>query len=250
MTGVQDTFKHNRARKHVIVGGGLILVCITLLSCVSSFMIYKEGFSDMTSLFQHILALSAVIVVEGAFIWLVYGFTRAFASSLERTISFAGMLFLVTVMLINIVTHFMMVKNIELVPFQHSWISWGAVTVFIAVLLIVLGITLADPLIRLIRLELRYLGKQQEIILTAKTEGLDSDKIQEAMASRADWEAGQLASKIMGGAQGLQSTHHSPIGFRRGQSDSSQDYDNDYGDNYAQNNGTISRDHVPKGKRR
>ena len=45
-----------------------------------------------------------------------------------------------------------------------------------------------------------HLGKQQEKILEAKTESLDSDRIQEAMASRAEWEAGQLADKIMGEA--------------------------------------------------
>jgi hypothetical protein len=39
-------------------------------------------------------------------------------------------------MLINIVTHFMMVKNLPLHPFQQAWLSWGAVSVFIAVLLI------------------------------------------------------------------------------------------------------------------
>jgi len=81
-------------------------------------------------------------------------------------------LFLLIRSLINLVTHFMMVKGIELHPFQIERIDWGAVTVFIAVLLIVLFITLADPVIRLIRLELRYLGKQQEKILEAKKEPL------------------------------------------------------------------------------
>jgi hypothetical protein len=108
--------------------------------------------------------------------------------------------FLVVVMLINLVTHFMIVKGISLHPFQMEWIDWGAVTVFIAVLLIVLFITLADPVIRLIRLELRYMGKQQEKILEAKTEGLESDKIQAAMAERADYEADRLADQIIGSA--------------------------------------------------
>ena len=73
-----------------------------------------------------------------------------------------------------------------------------SVSVFIAVLLIVLSITLADPVIRLIRLELKYLGRQQEIILAAKTEGLDSQLIQDAMADRAHLEAGRLAALITG----------------------------------------------------
>ncbi|MGE0129166.1 MAG: hypothetical protein AB7U82_13900 [Blastocatellales bacterium] len=193
-----DTFKRNPARKKVIYGGAGILLCITALSCVSSFMIYRGGFGDMPYVFQQALALFAVIVVEGAFVWLVFGFTRAFSSGMERLISICGMAFLVLVMLTNLVTHFMMVKGIPLHPFQEEWIAWGAVTVFIAVLLIVLFITLADPVIRLIRLELRYLGKQQEKILEAKTDGLDSDMIQTAMAERADMEARLLADKIVG----------------------------------------------------
>jgi len=210
MNSVQDAFKHNRARKNVIIGGAVILICITALSCVSSFMIYRSGFGDMPFIFQQALALFAVVVVEGAFVWLVYGFTRAFSSAMERLVSLCGMAFLVIVMLINLVTHFMMVKGIGLHPFQMEWIDWGAVTVFIAVLLIVLFITLADPVIRLIRLELRYQGKQQEKILEAKTEGLDSEKIQAAMAERADLEANQLALQIMGGARQQLPRHHRP----------------------------------------
>lgn len=214
MNSVQDAFKYNQARKNVGVGGAVILICITALSCVSSFMIYRTGFGDMPFIFQQALALFAVVVVEGAFVWLVYGFTRAFASGMERLISLAGMAFLVIVMLINLVTHFMMVKGIQLHPFQLGWIDWGAVTVFIGVLLIVLLITLADPVIRLIRLELRYLGKQQEKILEAKTDGLDSDKIQAAMAERADFEADKLATQIIGSSYPLlRQGHATTIGY-------------------------------------
>lgn len=201
MASVQDAFKHNRARQNVIVGGGLILVCITLLSCVSSFMIYREGFSDTPFFVQNILSLFAVLVVEGAFIWLVYGFTRAFSSFLERIISLSGMVFLVTVMLVNIVTHFMMVKHLTMSSFQNAWLSWGAVSVFIGVLIFVLLITLADPVSRLVRLELRYTGKQQETIIQAKSDGLDSDLVQNAMIERGEIEARQLARSITGKAK-------------------------------------------------
>jgi hypothetical protein len=141
----------------------------------------------------------AVIVVEGTFIWLVYGFTRAFSSFLERGNSFGAVWAIATVMLINIVTHFMMVKGIPLNQFQQSWLAWGAVAVFIGVLVIVLAITLADPVIRLIRLDLRFQGRQQETIIEAKTAGLESERIQTAMANRAEWEARQLAHRIEGG---------------------------------------------------
>lgn len=202
MSSVQDSYKNNRARKNVIVGGGLILICITLLSCVSSFQIYKEGFSDTPFFVQSVLSMFAVAVVEGAFIWLVYGFTRAFSSFLEKIISLAGMAFLVCVMLTNIVTHFMMVKRIPLAPFQEAWLSWGAVSIFIAVLIIVLAITLADPVGRLLRLELKYLGKQHETIIQAKSEGLESEHVQLAMVERAEIEARMLAEKILGEGTG------------------------------------------------
>lgn len=201
MNSVQDAFKHNRARRNVIVAGGVILICITILSCVSSFMIYREGFKDTPYGVQQALALFAVIVVEGAFVWLVYGFTRAFSSLSERLISLAGMAFLVCVMLTNIITHFMMVKHQELSPFQNAWLSWGAVSVFIAVLIFVLLITLSDPVTRLVRLEMRYLGKQQETILQAKSNGLESEEIQFAMNELAEREASQLADRILSQAK-------------------------------------------------
>src|SRR5262245_55973680 len=101
MSNIQNAFKHNRARKQVIFGGAAILVCITVLSCVSSFTIFRDGFADMPFIFQQVLALFAVVVIEGAFVWLVFGFTRAFSSGLERLISIVGMGFLVVTMLIN-----------------------------------------------------------------------------------------------------------------------------------------------------
>lgn len=201
MASVQDAFKHNRARKNVIIGGAVILICITALSCVSSFMIFRDGFADMPFIFQQALALFAVVVIEGTFVWLVYGFTRAFSSTAERIVCLSGMTFLVVVMLVNLVTHFMTVKGIGLSPFQEGWIAWGAITVVIAVLIIVLLITLADPVIRLIRLELRYVGKQEEKILEAKTEALESEKLQTAMTDRANYEADLLADRILGAAQ-------------------------------------------------
>jgi uncharacterized membrane protein len=114
-------------------------------------------------------------------------------------ISFLAMWGLAAVMLINIITHFMMVKGIELHPFQQSWLACGAVSVFIGVLVIVLAITLADPVIRLVRLELRFLGKQQEAILNARSQAIESERVQQAIAKRVELEAESLALRIEGG---------------------------------------------------
>lgn len=227
MASVQDAFKHNRAKKNVIVAGGLILVCITLLSCVSSFMIYKEGFGDAPRFIQWSLSLFAVIVVEGAFVWLLYGFSRAFSSLVERVVSLAGMAFIVCVMATNIITHFMMVKKLPLSPFQESWLSWGAVSVFIVVLVIVLVISMADPMSKLVRQELRIQGKQQGTILYAREDGIESELVQEAMLERAQWEGQQLANQIAGASRQIgygsanmrqpqqQGTFRAPVQSRR-----------------------------------
>src|SRR5262249_10106885 len=137
-SSVENAFRHNRARKNVILGGAVILLCITALSCVSSFMIYRTGFRDLPYALEVTLSVFAVVVVEVAFIWLVYGFTRPFSSALERLICLCGMAFLVVTMLVNLVSHFMMVKKIPLHPYQVEWCNWGAITVFIITLLIVL----------------------------------------------------------------------------------------------------------------
>jgi hypothetical protein len=198
MNSVQDAFKHNRAKKNVAVAATLILVCITLLSCVSSFQIYKEGFSNAPKFVQWTASLFAVIVVEGTFVWLLYGFTRAFSSLIERVVCLAGMTFIVSVMLTNIVTHFMLVKGIPLNGFQEAWLSWGAVSVFIAVLVIVLIISMADPVATLTRQELRIQGKQQSTILHAREEGIESEDVQIAMVERAQLEGRELADRIIG----------------------------------------------------
>ena len=198
MSSVQDAFKHNRAKKNVLVAAQIILICITLLSCVSSFQIYKEGFTNAPKFMQWSASLFAVIVVEGTFVWLMYGFTRAFSSLIERVVCLIGMVFIVAVMLTNIVTHFMMVKNIPLNGFQEAWLSWGAVSVFIAVLVIVLVITMADPVAMLTRQELRIQGKQQSTILYAREEGIESEHVKRALGERAEYEGERLADQIVG----------------------------------------------------
>src|SRR5262249_38657528 len=154
---------------------------------------YVQGFSDFPAWVQNSLGLVAVVVVEGCFIWLLFSYRASFSSWLERLIALGGIAFIVSVMLLNITTHFMQAKHVPLSSFQQSGVVSGAVSTFIAVLVLVLALTLADPIVRLVRLELRYAGRQAETILRAKTEALRSDRILQAMANRADTEAAELA---------------------------------------------------------
>lgn len=134
-------------------GLALICICAGLVTSVSSFVVYRIGFNDIPPVIQNSLAGFAVLVTQGALIWLTYGFVRKFSSLAERVISLSGMIFLVNVSLINITTHFMIVRRWELFSFQQAWLSWGAVSVFIGVLVFVLLITLTDPVVRSLRAE-------------------------------------------------------------------------------------------------
>lgn len=216
MQNQKETYRLNRIRKNIIIGGAVILAVITVLSSVSSFMIYRGGFADLPYVLQSALSGFAVVVVEGAFVWLVYGYTRGFTSMAERVVCLVGMVLLTITMLINLVTHFQGVKGIPLSPFQHAWVSWGAIAVFIIVLIIVLLITLADPIVRNIRMELRYHGMVKEKELQAGMMALDSERVQEALETKAKMRAEELAERIINAGSTAQPQIRPVPGFASG----------------------------------
>jgi hypothetical protein len=197
---MSGSFKHNKARKHIVYGGMFIIFAITVVSMFSSFEIYKPAFSDIGGWAQIGLSIFCIAAVEGCFIWLVYGFSKAFSSLFERLLALGGIAGLLIVMAINIISHAMMSKGYQLADFQTGWLEWGAYGILIGVLVLVLSISLADPVSRLIRLELGVQGKEEETILDAKKEALDSERIQKAMAKRAESEAEALAVRVEGNA--------------------------------------------------
>jgi hypothetical protein len=190
------------------VGAMILLGALTLLSCVSSFVIYKSGFADLPPRFQTALALCCVVAVEGCFAWLVYGFATSFSSGVERGVSVAGIVFLFSTMAVNIVTHYQMARRIALNEFQQGWIEWGGVAVVVAVLAIVLVIEMGNPESRLRRLELRVSGMQREAVLVAKRAALEEETVIEAMEERARREAAALARQITGEDEPRRSGFH------------------------------------------
>jgi hypothetical protein len=187
------------------VGAMILLGALTLLSCVSSFVIYRGGFADLPRQFQTALALCCVVAVEGCFAWLLYGFATSFSSGVERGVGMAGIVFLFSTMAVNIVTHYQMAKRIDLNEFQRGWIEWGGVAVVVAVLAIVLTIELGNPESRLRRLELRLSGMQREAVLVAKRAALEEETVIAAMEERARREAERLARQITGEDEPLKS---------------------------------------------
>lgn len=196
MNNNSQEFQATRARQNIVVTAGLIIVCVTIVSCVSSFMIYREGFADTPWFVQQGLSLFAVIVVEGAFLWLIYGFTKAFSAFSERIGSLIGIAYLFSVMTTNIITHFMMVKKLPLSAFQNAWLSWGAVSVFMITLSIVLYITLSSSTAKQVRQELRLQGKQSDIRYSVREEALKDDETMQLLLDNARQEARQLLTGV------------------------------------------------------
>lgn len=196
--GSHDPFKHNRASKNAKAAGALIFICVTLVSCFSSFMIYREGFQDVPQRIGQGLSLFCVAAVEVTLIWLLYGFNQAFTAKGQRVVAVAGIAFIIWVMLMNIMTHFMMVKRQTLSDFQNEWLSWGAISVLIATLLIVLSIKMFDPEGRLERQEMVIAGRQQMAILQAKDDALESERVRFALLTRGEREAEEMAGIIEG----------------------------------------------------
>jgi signal transduction histidine kinase len=189
------TIPNSNLRK-TAAGAMILLTCVTLLSCVSSFVIYRSGFADLPSQFQTALALCCVLAVEGCFAWLIYGFATSFSSGIERSVSLAGIVFLFGTMAVNIVTHYQIAKRIELNEFQRGWIEWGGVAVVVAVLAIVLLVELGNPDSRLRRLELRVSGIEREAVLQARRAALETETVLTAIEARAAIEAERLARRI------------------------------------------------------
>jgi hypothetical protein len=188
----------NSSLKNTATGAMILLGAVTLLSCVSSFVIYRSGFADLPPQMQTALALCCVLAVEGCFAWLVYGFATSFSAGVERGVSIAGILFLFGTMAVNIVTHYQIAKRIELNEFQRGWIEWGGVAVVVAVLAIVLLVELGNPESRLRRLELRVSGIEREAVLAARRAALEDETVLAAIEARAAIEAERLARRISG----------------------------------------------------
>src|SRR5258706_16483364 len=62
-----------KATKRKNVGGILIIIALTLLSCASSFKIYHKGFEDFSPEGANIAAFLWICIQEGMFIWLLDG---------------------------------------------------------------------------------------------------------------------------------------------------------------------------------
>lgn len=134
-------------RKTVIIVGAAILAVLLMLGSAASFVVYEEGYAVFPAAIRLSLSSFGVVVSLGAFIWLVYGYTRAFSSGLTRFICLFGITALTVADCANLVTSFMLFTRIPLTPFQEEiWLPHASHFVFLALTVIVLLVSSADTI--------------------------------------------------------------------------------------------------------
>jgi len=193
-------YQHQRARRITSLGAHVIILAVALLSCASSFKIFRESFADYPEL-QDLLGVFALLALEGFFLWNLYGFRRSFSTGVERGLSLLGITFALAVMLCNLATHSMQTRGLNLADWQQDWVGYGAVVTLVAILVVTLLISLADPVARKVRLELEYHGRRHEALLDARKAALRSDEFVAAAAEMASAEAAELVAQIGSGSE-------------------------------------------------
>lgn len=185
------------ARKNVKITGCVILFCVTLLSVVSTYSITKSAWADQGTAVSRMMAIANVVVIEGAFLWLLRGYAVAFSEVVERSLCLAGMVFYAGIMLINITIHYRIVKGFTLNETEMGYVSWGAPMVIGVTLGLVTMIIMSDPVARQRRQELRIDGKQTRSVWDAKEIAGQSDEVSAAVEARALIEAQQMVQRLL-----------------------------------------------------
>ena len=190
--------RSKKAIKKTRIGGVLLLLAFTALSAISSFLIYKKGFQDLAPDQANIGAALWVLIQEGFFGWLLYGFKKAFTANVERFTAVVGMGFAGGAMIMNVWTHFFIASGRTMYSFQTFWLDWGSFAVFAGGLVIVLVITLGDPFEQLCRAMLKQVGREQQVKVDAKMDALDSGTVAQAASVLARRESRRLARQLTG----------------------------------------------------
>lgn len=180
-------------RKRVAIAGQLIILAISLLSCVSTFQVFRLSFADF-GWGQDVLGGFATVAVEGFFLWVIFAFRNTLQSGAERFLAVVGIVASMSAMLINLTVHALMAKNLPLSAFQKSWMESAGLGALVCILALVLLINLADTGVRLMRSELRFEGRKAEALLQARTDAIDSPEIVHALAQRASMEVAESVS--------------------------------------------------------
>lgn len=105
-----------------------------------------KNFDDTPVPVAVLLALFATAVGYASFVWLGWGFFRAFGSESERVISVVGMIVLIGMFGANILTWVMDNLHYKLWDWQTQWQSWSSVVTFVFILIVVLLITISEPI--------------------------------------------------------------------------------------------------------
>ncbi len=190
------------ARRNVRTIGAVILGCATLLSVASSYKLTVDAWKDTGDALAKVLGFINVLTIEGVFLWLIFGFKKAFSSALEKTLAIGGILFYGSVMGANILIHYRIVKHYDLNDFEQAWMSWGIAVVILATIALATGLSMADPDSRALRQSLKVRGKESDMIWQAREMMLDSDFVSQAVESRAEMDAHDFVGRLLGSGSG------------------------------------------------
>jgi hypothetical protein len=132
-------------RKRIIIISALFLLAIMAVGSAASFVVLERGFSDMPRPLQLSLAGFGFVIMQAAYVWLVFGYTRAFESGPTRFACLLGLSGLTVAEAANLITSFMLIVGLPLEPILRDiWIPWSGVFVFGGILVTVLLVVVAD----------------------------------------------------------------------------------------------------------
>jgi hypothetical protein len=194
---MQNQFKHDQARKSFQIFAALIVGCLTLVSLVASYSIYKESFRDWPESMSSLFAFLITVGIEIAFIVLVRAMLRALIGS-EIGVAGCGAVMLLGTMATNMITHHALVKGIPLNDFQRAWIDWIGITIPFATIALFVLLSWISPEAKERRQERRmaFLGKERA--LNYKEEYLNSEELDSQLAGMKGHIAEEVRRHIAG----------------------------------------------------
>lgn len=201
----QETFKQNLARKNVVVAAGFILMCLTIVSLVASFMIYKESFRDCWPLLANLFALLVTVGVEVAFLVLVHGMSKAYMGK-EMFVAVGGAILLLVVMTANFVVHSHVARAQPLTEFETFWKDYiGLIIPFVTIgMFVVLGFISPEAAERRQLRRMHFIGRERA--LNYKEDYLSSPELDAELATMRPMIGrevrGYIASTLPNSAQG------------------------------------------------
>jgi len=177
----QEQFKTQRARRTVILLAGMILSGLTLVSLIASCLTYAESFQDCGPFLAMVFAVIVTFGVEGAFVLLVHGMSKAY-EGYEMLVAVVGASGLLFVMGANFIVHSHVARGMGVTGFEMAWRNYvGLIVPFLTIgLFVLLGFISPEAKQRRQLRKMHSIGQMRA--LDYKQEYLDSPELDNELA--------------------------------------------------------------------